>query len=287
MPPTGPRLLYPYHVLDQAMILDLAPMHGTNEQTPSNPAVFDWLRFRAVLLDLDGVITPTAAIHQRAWARLFADHRYTEADYLAYIDGKPRYDGVASFLGSRGIEVPWGDPSDPPEAETVCGLGNRKNVIFGDILASDHLEPYPGTMAVLALLDDNDVNQAVVSSSRNARGVLEAAGLSDRFPVIVDGVTAAEERLAGKPAPDMFTRAASLLGAEPASCVVVEDAVAGVEAGVAGRFGFVLGVDRGGNRAALEAAGAHLVVEDLGDTIGSGHAIDLAGVGRSDPGEAH
>lgn len=245
-------------------------MRGLHESRPPAPAGLDWLGYGAVLLDLDGVITPTAVIHERAWAQLFADHGYTPADYLAHIDGKPRYDGVASFLASRGIELPWGDPSDAPEAETVCGLGNRKNSVFNDILARDHLDPYPGTLAVLDLLDDNDVRQAVVSSSRNARSVLDAAGLGGRFPVIVDGLTAAEEGLAGKPAPAMFERAASLLGVPAAACVVVEDAVAGVEAGVAGGFGFVLGVDRGGNRASLEAAGAHLVVEDLADTLAEG-----------------
>lgn len=242
-------------------------MRGPDESRPSPPTSLDWLAYGAVLLDLDGVITPTAVIHERAWAQLFADHDYTAADYLAHIDGKPRYDGVASFLASRGVELAWGDPSDGPEAETVCGLGNRKNELFNDILAGGDLEPYPGTLAVLELLDAGDIRQAVVSSSRNARSVLQAAGLGDRFPVIVDGVTAADEGLPGKPAPDMFERAADLLGTASAHCVVVEDAVAGVQAGVAGGFGFVLGVDRGGNREPLQAAGAHLVVDDLADTL--------------------
>lgn len=228
----------------------------------------DWLASGAVLFDLDGVITPTAIIHEQAWAELFADHDYVPEDYLAHIDGKPRYDGVATFLASRGIELPTGEPTDPPEAETVCGLGNRKNALFNRILDRDRLEPYPGTVAVLDLLDGGGVPQAIVSSSRNARRVLQAAGMGERFPVIVDGETAAAESIAGKPAPDMFLRAADLLGVAPDRCVVVEDAVAGVEAGAAGGFAFVLGVDRGGNRAALTDAGADLVVGDLAETIG-------------------
>ena len=239
----------------------------TPSAAPDDHTGLAWDRCQAVLLDLDGVITPTAVIHERAWAELFADFGYTSDDYLAYIDGKPRYDGVASFLASRGIELPWGDPSDPPGDGTVCALGNRKNELFNAILARDHLAPYPGTVAVLELLDRLGVDQAVVSSSKNARTVLEAAGMAGRFPVIVDGNTAVEESLPGKPAPDMFRHAAALLGAEAEACVVVEDAVAGVAAGVAGDFGFVLGVDRGGNREALEAAGADLVVEDLQETV--------------------
>ena len=226
-----------------------------------------WDRYQAVLLDLDGVITPTAEIHERAWGELFADHDYPSDDYLAYIDGKPRYDGVASFLAARGIELPWGSPEDPPGDDTVCALGNRKNELFNEILSRDHLAPYPGTVTVLDLLDGLGIDQAVVSSSKNARTVLAAAGMSGRFPVVVDGNTAVEESLPGKPAPDMFLHAAALVGAEPDRCVVVEDAVAGVEAGAAGGFGFVLGVDRGGNRAALEAAGADRVVDDLAATV--------------------
>lgn len=231
------------------------------------PSVVDWLASGAVLFDLDGVITPTAIIHEQAWAELFADHDYRPEDYLAHIDGKPRYDGVAAFLASRGIELPFGTHDDPPEAETICGLGNRKNAVFNRILAEGRLDPYPGTVAVLDILDANGIAQAIVSSSRNARRVLEAAGMGQRFAVIVDGTTAADEGLPGKPAPDMFGRAAELLGVAPSRCVVVEDAVAGVQAGAAGSFGFVLGVDRGGNRTALTDAGADQVVDDLAETI--------------------
>jgi HAD superfamily hydrolase (TIGR01509 family) len=231
----------------------------------------DWSDYDAVLFDLDGVITPTAAIHEQAWGELFAAYDdYSPDDYLAYIDGKPRYDGVASFLASRGVELPWGDPSDPAGEDTVCALGNRKNRVFNEILARDPLAPYPGTVAVLDLLDRIGTDQAVVSSSKNAGAVLAAAGMADRFPVIIDGIVAAEERLEGKPAPATFHRAAELVGVAPDRAVVVEDAVSGVEAGVAGRFGFVLGVDRGGNAEALQRAGATLVVADLVETLPNG-----------------
>ncbi len=232
-----------------------------------HPATVAWDRYRAVLLDLDGVITPTAEIHERAWAQLFADHQFTSADYLAYVDGKNRYEGVRSFLESRGMDLPYGDPSDPPGDGTICALGNRKNVVFNEIVASGPVAPYPGTVALLDLLDRQGTLQAVVSSSRNARSVLTAAGMGDRFDVIVDGEVAAAEHLASKPAPDGFLLAAERLDVAPADAVVVEDAVAGVEAGVAGRFGFVVGVDRGGNAEALARAGAHQVVADLAETL--------------------
>lgn len=227
----------------------------------------DWAGFDAVLLDLDGVITPTAEVHEHAWTELFADHDFTPDDYLRYVDGKPRYDGVRSFLSARGVELPEGHPDDPPGDGTICAMGNRKNVLFNEIVARDGIAPYPGTMAVLDVLDRLGVRQAVVSSSKNARPVLAAAGLAERFGHVVDGVTAVEEQLAGKPAPDMFLRGAELLGAAPDRCAVVEDAASGVAAGVAGGFALVLGVDRGGNAAALADNGAHLVVDDLSRTI--------------------
>ncbi len=231
------------------------------------PTSFEWTDYDAVLFDLDGVITPTAEIHERAWSELFAEYDATAEDYLTYIDGKPRYDGVASFLASRDVELPWGDPSDAPGDDTVCALGNKKNEIFNEILARDPLAAYPGSVAVLDHLDAAGTPQAIVSSSKNARPVLAAAGMGSRFEVIVDGVRAAEEGLAGKPAPNTYLRGAELLGVDPARTVVVEDASSGVAAGVAGDFGFVLGVDRGGNADALAEAGAHLVVTDLGETL--------------------
>jgi beta-phosphoglucomutase family hydrolase len=230
----------------------------------------DWTGYRAVLLDLDGVITPTATVHEHAWAELFAEYDFTPGDYLAYIDGKPRYDGVRSFLSSRGVSLPEGDPTDAPGDETVCAMGNRKNVLFNTIIDRDGIEPYPGTIAVLDLLDSAGVPQAVVSSSKNARPVLAAAGLADRFGHVVDGLTAVEHHLAGKPAPDMFLFGADLLGAEAARSVVVEDAVSGVAAGRAGRFGLVVGVDRGGNGDSLREHGADVVVADLAETLDTG-----------------
>jgi beta-phosphoglucomutase family hydrolase len=227
----------------------------------------DWSRYGAVLFDLDGVITPTALIHERAWADLFAPWGFTNADYLAYVDGRPRYDGVRTFLASRGVELPEGDPSDPPGNDTICALGNRKDEMFNAVLAREGIAPYPGSMAVLDRLDALDIPSAIVSSSKNARTVLRAAGIEDRFRAVVDGNTLVEEHLAGKPDPAMFVHAAQCVDVEPARAVVVEDAISGVAAGHAGRFGLVIGVDRGGNRDALDKAGADIVVDDLGETM--------------------
>lgn len=231
-------------------------------------ATLNWLRFEAVLFDLDGVITPTATIHELAWARLFERWDFSADDYLTHVDGKPRYDGVRAFLSSRGVDLPWGDPTDPPGDGTICAMGNRKNDMFNEVLDAEGIEPYPGTIQVLDLLDRHSVPQAIVSSSKNARRVLDAAGMTDRFEVIVDGVRAAEEGLVGKPDPAMFVRAAELLGRPSDGCIVVEDASSGVAAGANGDFALVLGIDRGGNLAALLEAGADLVVDDLADTLG-------------------
>ncbi len=231
------------------------------------PPTVDWAARTAVLFDLDGVITPTAEVHERAWARLFAPWNYTADDYLRFIDGKPRYDGVRSFLASRDITLPEGHPDDRPGDGTVCALGNRKNQVFNSILDNEGVAPYPGSLRLLDHLDDLGLAQAIVSSSKNARPVLAAAGLDRRFPHVVDGVVAAEEGLAGKPAPDMFLRGAELLGVDPTDTVVVEDATSGVAAGVAGAFALVVGVDRGGNREALLNSGAALVVDDLSDLL--------------------
>lgn len=233
--------------------------------------IVDWTSWGAVLFDLDGVITPTHDIHARAWAELFAPWGFTEADYLAYVDGRPRYDGVHAFLSARGVDLPWGDPSDAPGTGTVCAMGNRKNEMFNEILRRDRITPYPGTVAVIDVLVAAAVPMAIVSSSRNAGPVLEAAGLGDRFEVVVDGLTAVEADLPGKPDPAMFAHAAHMLGVPAERCVVVEDAVSGVRAGAAGGFGLVIGVDRtyppGGNAPALKAAGATAVVTDLADTL--------------------
>jgi beta-phosphoglucomutase family hydrolase len=230
----------------------------------------NWARFGAVLFDLDGVVTPTALIHERAWAELFAPWDFTADDYLEYVDGRPRYDGVETFLAARGVELPWGDPSDPPGDDTVCALGNRKNEVFNAVLARDGIAPYDGTMAVVDLLDAAGIPAAIVSSSRNARTVLAAADITDRFATVVDGITAADEGLAGKPDPAMFLRASERLDVPAGRCCVIEDATSGVAAGAAGGFAMVLGIDRGGNRAPLLDAGADLVIDDLGETLTTG-----------------
>ncbi|MDN5853107.1 MAG: beta-phosphoglucomutase family hydrolase [Actinomycetia bacterium] len=233
-----------------------------------------WQEFDAVLFDLDGVLTPTADVHMHAWEQMFSaflstrgGRPYETADYFAYIDGKPRYDGVRSFLESRSIELPEGDPSDPIDRETVCGLGNRKDAMFNEILATEGVSPYPGSVAYLDELAARRTAVAVVSSSRNAPGVLEAAGIADRFEVVVDGRVATERGLRGKPSPETFAYAARQLGTDNAHSVVIEDALSGVQAGRAGTFGLVIGVDRGAGEDALRAAGAHTVVKDLGELV--------------------
>lgn len=227
----------------------------------------EWGEFGAVLFDLDGVITPTATIHEKAWADLFAPWGFTNADYLAYVDGRPRYDGVRTFLAARGVELPEGDPSDAPGDATICALGNRKDEMFNAVLARDGIAAYPGSLAVMDHLDALGVPSAIVSSSKNARTVLRAAGIEARFGAVVDGNTLVDEHLAGKPDPAMFLHAAACLGVAAARAVVIEDAISGVAAGHAGHFALVLGVDRGGNRHALRDAGADLVVDDLAETL--------------------
>lgn len=231
----------------------------------------DLTRFDGVLFDLDGVLTPTAEVHMHAWQSMFTElfaswgvePAYTESDYFEHLDGKKRYDGVASLLRSRDVEVPWGDPSDDPSLDTVCGIGNRKNVVFERVLRADGIAPYPGSLALVEKLQAAGVPIAVVSSSKNAREVLTVAGIIDRFPVIMDGVVAEAEHLASKPAPDVFARAAEMLGVDPARSAAVEDAHSGVRSAAAAGYGLVVGVDRGAGVDALRAAGAHVVVDDL------------------------
>ena len=235
----------------------------------------DWADYGAVLFDLDGVITPTAEVHMRAWALMFADvlaargidEPYTDQDYFDHVDGKPRYDGVRSFLASRDIALPEGSPDDPTSAETVCGLGNRKDEAFGLALHEDGVEAYPGSVALIEHLRERGIPMAIVSSSRNALDVLEVAGLGSFFPVVVHGGVAAERGLAGKPAPDTYWEAADELGVPRGTAVVVEDATSGVAAGAAGDFPLVIGVDRGAGAQALTDAGAHLVVTDLAELV--------------------
>jgi beta-phosphoglucomutase family hydrolase len=233
----------------------------------------------AVIFDLDGVVTRTAEVHAEAWQQLFDGYLAVRArrlgepfrpfdrssDYRRFVDGKPRYEGVASFLESRGIELPFGSPEDPEESETVCGLGNRKNRYFRETLARGGVDAYPTTLELIAALRGRGVRTAVVSSSRNCAAVLEAAGIEGLFDAKVDGVDAAELGLPGKPDPAVFLDAARRLGVDPAHAAVVEDAIAGVEAGRRGAFALVVGVDREAQSAALAAAGADVVVSDLAE----------------------
>lgn len=234
-----------------------------------------WSRYAAILFDLDGVITPTAEIHLRAWRETFdpllttrpGQRPFSDEDYFAHIDGRTRIDGVRDFLASRGLRFAEGSAGDPPEADTVHGIGARKNKAFTLILHRDGVTPYPGSMRLIRHAAGKGLKLGIVSSSRNARLVLHAASLDDWFAVVVDGSAAAAGHLAGKPAPDTFLRAARLLGETPTRCVVIEDSVPGVVAGVAGRFGAVVGVDRGAGGAELAAAGAGVVVHDLGELV--------------------
>ena len=232
------------------------------------------LDIRAFLLDLDGVITPTAELHRHAWGALFTEvfrqygvAPYEETDYFAYLDGKPRFDAVRDILASRGITLPEGTPEDAPELETVGGLGNRKNAHFFRLLDEDGIEAYPGSLDFLRAIADRSIPAAVVTSSRNGKRVLGAAGLGDCFDVIIDGVRAAELGLPGKPAPDTYLQGARELGLDASACAVVEDATSGVAAGRAGKFGAVIGVDRGAGHDALTAHGATRVVDDLAELI--------------------
>jgi beta-phosphoglucomutase family hydrolase len=236
---------------------------------------------RACLFDLDGVLTETASLHAAAWKRIFDAYLRERADqtgeqiaafdlrrdYDTHVDGKPRFDGVRDFLASRGLTLSYGTPADPPNAETVHGLGNRKNELVLDLLRREGVKVYPGSLRYLRAACAAHVRLAVVSASANTRDILAAAGIGDLFEVCIDGRTATEQRLRGKPAPDMFLAAARALAVEPAEAAVFEDALAGVAAGRAGGFGVVVGVDRVGHGPALRERGADLVITDLADLL--------------------
>jgi beta-phosphoglucomutase family hydrolase len=236
-------------------------------------------RYDAVLFDLDGVITNTASVHAACWKQMFDEYLRKRAtqrgeafhpfdladDYRLYVDGKPRYDGVRDFLRSRGIELAEGSRDDPPELETVCGLGNRKNELVNEVIDQKGVEPYEGSVRLINQLCRNGFKIAVVTSSQNCEAVLKAAKLDTLFEAQVDGDIMHAQNLAGKPAPDTFLAAANLLGVKPARSVVIEDAIAGVQAGSRGKFGLVIGVARKGNTEELALHGAHLVVNDLGE----------------------
>jgi beta-phosphoglucomutase family hydrolase len=236
---------------------------------------------RACLFDLDGVLTQTATIHAAAWTEMFDAYLQSQAtasgepfvpfdevaDYDEYVDGKPREDGVRSFLASRGIELPDGAPDDPPERETIAGLGNRKNEIVLRLIHERGVEPYEGSVRYVHAAREAGLRRAVVSSSTNCRDVLQAAGIEELFEERIDGVVAERRHLKGKPAPDTFLAGARALGVEPSEAAVFEDALAGVAAGRAGNFGFVVGVDRVGQAEELRRHGADVVVKDLADLL--------------------
>jgi beta-phosphoglucomutase family hydrolase len=238
-------------------------------------------KITACLFDLDGVLTQTAKVHAAAWKQMFdaflLDHAEQTGkpfqpfdiatDYPRYVDGKLRLDGVRSFVASRGIDLPEGTPDDPPEAQTIAGLGRRKNRQFLNTLRSKGVEVYDGSRRFVAAVKDAGLRTAVVSASSNCQEVLAAGGIESLFEVRVDGLVARRDNLPGKPAPDMFLAAASELGIAPDRCAVFEDAIAGVAAGRAGAFGWVVGVDRANNPAALLSNGADQVVSDLAELL--------------------
>ena len=235
----------------------------------------------ACLFDLDGVLTGTAAVHNAAWTRMFDDYLRSRAerdgapyvpfdpdnDYNSYVDGRPRADGVRTFLASRGITLPDGRPTDLPRRETVHGLANRKNDILLRLIREQGVEPYPGSVRYLQAAKAAGLRRAVVSASANCAEVVAAAGLTDLLEVRVDGLVAVARHLRGKPAPDTFLAAAAALGAEIGQAAVFEDAVAGVEAGRNAKAEYIVGVDRVGHAGALRAAGASIVVTDLSELM--------------------
>ena len=240
-------------------------------------------KVRACLFDLDGVLTDTASVHTKAWKAMF-DAFLSErakrtgekfvpfdpaADYRQYVDGKKREDGVKSFLDSRGIELPEGTPDDSGDAETIYGLGNRKNDMFQKVLEKDGVEVFDGSRRYLEAVSAAGLGIAVVSSSANTRQVLEITGLDRFVQQRVDGITLSEEHIKGKPAPDSYLRGAQLLDVPPDAAAVFEDALSGVEAGHAGNFGYVVGVDRVGQAEDLRRSGADVVVTDLAELLQS------------------
>lgn len=237
--------------------------------------------YEAILFDMDGVLTATAKVHSACWKRMFDEFLQKQAakkgedfvpfeiatDYKKYVDGKKRYDGVRSFLQSRQIELPEGSPDSPPDELSVCGLGNKKNILIHEVLNSDGVEVYEGSLKLVQYLREQKIPLAVVSSSNNCEAILRAGGINDLFDTRVDGTVAAELHLAGKPAPDMFIQAAKNLGAQVSKSVVVEDAISGVEAGRNGNFGLVIGVSRDDDPETLLKHGAKYVVSDLGELL--------------------
>jgi beta-phosphoglucomutase family hydrolase len=254
----------------------LATQHRRTTRSPGLPETV-----RACLFDLDGVLTQTATVHAAAWKETFDEFLRRRAartgepfvpfdevqDYDRYVDGKPRYDGVRSFLAARGIELPEGGPEDPPTAETVHGLGNRKNELVLALIRERGVQVYEGSVRYVRAVREAGLATAVVSSSANCQDVLRSAGIEDLFDARIDGVVAAQRHLRGKPAPDTFLAGAEALGVQPSEAAVFEDALAGVEAGRAGHFALVVGVDRAGQAEALRRHGADVVVRDLSELL--------------------
>ena len=232
---------------------------------------------KACLFDLDGVLTGTAVLHKEAWKRTFDEFlrardgdgftEFTDRDYAAYVDGRPRADGVREFLKSRGIQLPEGDPGDAPDAVTVNGVGNRKNELVLKIIDERGVNPYPGSIRYLDAVKAAGLRIAVVTSSANGAKVLDVAGLMPYVEALVDGIFVKREHLKGKPAPDSFLAGAAALGLAPEQAAVFEDAISGVEAGRAGGFGYVVGVNRENQAAELRARGADIVVDDLAELL--------------------
>jgi len=236
-------------------------------------------KYLAAIFDMDGVITQSARVHAAAWKRMFDEYLKQrgdregkehkpfddEKDYYRYVDGKPRYEGAESFLESRGISIPYGSPQDAVDRETICGLGNKKNQYFLEHLKENGVKSYPSTRVFVQKMKARKKRVAVISSSRNAQAVLEASGDLDLFHVVVDGMEASKRRLKGKPEPDIFLEAARRLEVSPENCIIIEDALSGVEAGRAGGFALVIGIDRSGQNNELKSRGADIVVNDLSE----------------------
>lgn len=241
----------------------------------------DFEKFAAVLFDLDGVLTATAKLHAICWKQMFDEYLQQKSlttgiafqpfdidlDYRLYVDGKLRYEGVKSFLKSREIELSYGTPDSAPQEETVCGLGNRKNQLVSEMLAAGNVGVFEGSIALVHFLREKKIRTAVVSASKNCEAILNAAGIAELFELRVDGKVAEANALPGKPEPATFLKAAELLAVEPQRAVIIEDAIAGVQAGKKGGFGLVIGVDRHGDAEALQANGADLVVNDLAELL--------------------
>ena len=238
-------------------------------------------KYDAILFDLDGVITNTANMHATCWKKIFDEYLQTRStktgktfrsfeiatDYKLHVDGKTRFDGARDFLKSRGITLPEGTHDDPPHKETVCGIGNRKSNLVTKVIKTDGIEVYEGSMTFLKHVKEIGMKTAIVTSSENSQAVLQAAGIRDVFDAQIDGTTIVDQHLAGKPAPDSYLKAVQLLEVQPKRAVVIEDAISGVQAGVKGGFGLVIGIDRKGYAEELKKNGAHIVVSDLSECI--------------------